>query len=155
MLPDASSILATSTNPKNDGPDLGPIPFPSPEYMGVLRCLTSSLTSSPHGGNGCCQAPGYHQDLDGGNGNGQAPHALVDVPAQRWHSHLSTDQAHGVGAQVSEIVRHARETHDILLERLVAIEPNVTGRLRGLCDSFGNAVDELELIDFLAERRLQ
>jgi hypothetical protein len=61
----------------------------------------------------------------------------------------------GVGAQFSEIVRHAREMHDVLLETLVAIEPSVTERSRGLTESFGNAIDEFELVDLLAARRLQ
>jgi hypothetical protein len=61
----------------------------------------------------------------------------------------------GVGTQFSEVVRHTRELHDVLLEMMVANEPDVVERLRGLCESLGNAIDELELVDFLADRRRQ
>jgi hypothetical protein len=61
----------------------------------------------------------------------------------------------GVCPQFHEIVRHARELHDILLETMVELEPHIAERLRGLTDSFGNAIGELELLDFMGDGRLQ
>ena len=43
----------------------------------------------------------------------------------------------GSGDQFREIVHHAREMHDILLDAIAE-------RLRGLSESFGNAIEELE-----------
>jgi hypothetical protein len=57
----------------------------------------------------------------------------------------------GVGLQFREIVRHAREMHDILLEALRAGGSQASQRMWGLCIALGNAVDDLELLDFLAD----
>ena len=57
----------------------------------------------------------------------------------------------GVGPQFREIVRHARELHDILLEALRAGGSQASQRMLGLCIALGNAVDQLELLDFLAD----
>ena len=59
----------------------------------------------------------------------------------------------GVGPQFHELVRHAREMHDILLDALRAGGSQATQRMWGLCIALGNAVDELELLDFLADGR--
>jgi hypothetical protein len=46
------------------------------------------------------------------------------------------------------LVLHAREMHDLLLENLIAAEPTIAQYARGLADSMGNHLDELEqLID--------
>jgi hypothetical protein len=60
---------------------------------------------------------------------------------------------HGVGPQFREIVRHAREMHDLLIEALRIGGSHVTQRTWGLCIALGNAVDELELLDLLADGR--
>jgi hypothetical protein len=57
----------------------------------------------------------------------------------------------GVGPQFRAIVRHAREMHDLLLEALATGGSQASQRMRGLCIALGNAVDELELLDFLAD----
>jgi hypothetical protein len=59
----------------------------------------------------------------------------------------------GVGPQFREIVRHAREMHDLLLGVLRDGGSQATQRMWGLCIALGNAVDELELLDFLADGR--
>ena len=59
----------------------------------------------------------------------------------------------GVGPQFREIVRHAREIHDSLLAALAAGGAHVTQRMRGVTAALGNAVDELEILDFLADWR--
>ena len=60
---------------------------------------------------------------------------------------------HGVSLQFGEVVRHAREMHDLLLEALRIGGSHVTQRTWGLCIALGNAVDELEILDFLADGR--
>ena len=47
-----------------------------------------------------------------------------------------------------QLVQHAREMHDLLLENLIAAEPSTAQYARGLADSMANHLDELErLID--------
>src|SRR5207244_3250518 len=64
-------------------------------------------------------------------------------------------RARGVDPQFKETVRHAREMHDILLDALRAGGSQVTERMWGQCLALGNAVDELELLDFLADGRFR
>jgi hypothetical protein len=52
----------------------------------------------------------------------------------------------GAGPRFMELAQHAREMHDILLEAIASGGPNVSQRIRGMCTSLGNAVDELEAI---------
>jgi hypothetical protein len=59
----------------------------------------------------------------------------------------------GVGPQFKEVVRHAREMHDVLLDALRAGGSKASQRMLGLCVALGNAVDELELLDLLADGR--
>ena len=57
----------------------------------------------------------------------------------------------GVGDQFRQIVRQAREMHDLSLDALCAGGFQATQRMRGLCTALGNAVNELEIIDFLVK----
>jgi hypothetical protein len=43
-----------------------------------------------------------------------------------------------------ELVRHARELHDLLVEQLDAAELGTNEYARGLVESIGNHLDELE-----------
>ena len=48
------------------------------------------------------------------------------------------------GPELREVVVHARELHDLLLEQMLAAEPANAEYLRGLCDAIGNNVGALE-----------
>ena len=50
----------------------------------------------------------------------------------------------GPGGEFSENVRHARDLHTRLLETLLDAEPAIDERVRGLCDTIGNRIDNLE-----------
>jgi hypothetical protein len=43
-----------------------------------------------------------------------------------------------------ELMRHAHGMHDLLVEALLQNEPLASPYLRGLADSTGNAIDELD-----------
>jgi hypothetical protein len=62
-------------------------------------------------------------------------------------------QETGRGRRFREVISHAREMHDILLEAMITSEPSVAQRVRGLSESFGNAVDELEIAEYLAHAK--
>ena len=47
------------------------------------------------------------------------------------------------GPALHDVVQHARELHDLLLEQVTA-EPRVVDRLGGLCDAIGENVRRLE-----------
>ena len=52
----------------------------------------------------------------------------------------------GTDSDFREIVRHAREMHDLLIEALIENEPLSTAYLRGLSDTTENAIERLEAI---------
>ncbi len=66
--------------------------------------------------------------------------ALVKRMAEARVLHDTT----GVDEAFRENIREARELHDLLLKGLIEAEPGPTEYLRGLCDSMGNNLDELE-----------
>ena len=56
-----------------------------------------------------------------------------------------------IGPAFREIVRHARELHDLLLSQLIAAEPALGERPLGMATAMGNKLFELEA---LAEQQL-
>jgi hypothetical protein len=50
----------------------------------------------------------------------------------------------GVGGEFPRSILQARELHTRLLEALIAAEPAVNEQVRGLCDTIGNRIDNLE-----------
>ena len=68
--------------------------------------------------------------------------ALVKAMAEARVLHENT----GVDEAFRENIRQARELHDLLLKGLIEAEPGPTEYLRGLCDSMGNNLDELEAL---------
>lgn len=52
----------------------------------------------------------------------------------------------GTDAQFREIVRQAREIHDLLIEALIENEPLSTETLRGVVNTMDNSIDELEAL---------
>jgi hypothetical protein len=52
----------------------------------------------------------------------------------------------GIDPDFREIVRHAREMHDLLLEALIENEPLSTAYLRGLSDATENTIEHLEAL---------
>jgi len=55
-------------------------------------------------------------------------------------------EAGDIGHRLREIVGHARELHDIILEQLIVAEPDSIEWVRGLCDSLGNHIADLEKV---------
>ena len=51
-----------------------------------------------------------------------------------------------LGPDLHEVIRHARELHDLLLEQMVTAEPRVVDRLGGLCDAMGENLRRLEAL---------
>ena len=51
-----------------------------------------------------------------------------------------------IGPEVREIIRSAREMHDLYVEALLTNEPLATAQYRGVADSTGNAIDELDAL---------
>lgn len=51
-----------------------------------------------------------------------------------------------IGDAVREVIRHAREMHDLFIETLVANEPLRTAQYRVIADATGNAIDQLEAL---------
>ena len=49
-----------------------------------------------------------------------------------------------IGDEFRELLRHAREVHDLMIERLRDAEPGAVEYARGLADSIGNHLYELE-----------
>lgn len=52
----------------------------------------------------------------------------------------------GIDPDFREIVRHAREMHDLLIEALIDNEPLSTAYLRGLSDATENTIEQLEAL---------
>ena len=52
----------------------------------------------------------------------------------------------GIDPDFREIVRHAREMHDLLIEALIENEPLSTAYLRGLSDATENTIERLEAL---------
>jgi hypothetical protein len=52
----------------------------------------------------------------------------------------------GTDAQFREIVRQAREIHDLLVEALIENEPLSTEDLRAVANTMDNSIDELEAL---------
>jgi hypothetical protein len=50
------------------------------------------------------------------------------------------------GPAFRDLLQHARELHDLLLEQVLAAEPDAADYLRGLCDAMGNKIGDLESI---------
>ena len=48
------------------------------------------------------------------------------------------------GPDLLDVVRHARELHDLLAEQVNAAEPGVIDRLRAVCEAMGHNVRRLE-----------
>jgi len=53
-------------------------------------------------------------------------------------------EAGNVGQELRELIGHARDLHDILLDQLIEAEPDSIEWVRGLCDSLGNHIANLE-----------
>ena len=65
------------------------------------------------------------------------------------------NEAGDVGARFCECVSRARESYDLLLAQLISAEPTTAQYARGLADSMGNHLSELERLLEPAESRLQ
>jgi nucleotide-binding universal stress UspA family protein len=50
----------------------------------------------------------------------------------------------GAGSEFREVARHAREMQDLFIDALLSKEPLATEYFRGIAESTGNAIDELE-----------
>jgi hypothetical protein len=61
----------------------------------------------------------------------------------------------GIDPEFREIVRHAREMHDLLLEALAANERLATEYVRGLGDAAANSIEQLEALAALPDGRMQ
>ena len=59
-----------------------------------------------------------------------------------------------VGPDVRNIVRHAREMHDLLLDALRKNESLAAAQYRWIADSTGNAVDEMEALVARADGKM-
>ena len=59
-----------------------------------------------------------------------------------------------VAPDVRNIVRHAREMHDLLLDALHTSEPLGAAQYRWIADSTGNAVDEMEALVARADGKI-
>jgi len=55
-------------------------------------------------------------------------------------------EAGNLSKDLRDVAQHARDMHDILLEQILAGEPDTVEYLRGLADSLGNNLEELELV---------
>jgi hypothetical protein len=51
-----------------------------------------------------------------------------------------------VGPTFRDVLQHAREMYDLLLEQMVAAEPGAGEYLMGMCDAMGNKLDALEML---------
>ena len=61
----------------------------------------------------------------------------------------------GIDTEFREIVRHAREMHDLLLEALAANERLATEYLRSLSDAAASSIEHLEALTTLPDGRMQ
>jgi hypothetical protein len=57
----------------------------------------------------------------------------------------------GADTRFREIVRQAREIHDVLIEALIENEPASTETLRGLANTMDNSIEELEALTELPD----
>ena len=64
------------------------------------------------------------------------------------------NEAGDTGARFCECVSQARESYDLLLAQLISAEPTTAQYARGLADSMGNHLSELERLLEPAESRL-
>ena len=64
------------------------------------------------------------------------------------------NEAGDTGARFCECVNQARESYDLLLAQLISAEPTTAQYARGLADSMGNHLSELERLLEPAESRL-
>jgi hypothetical protein len=64
-------------------------------------------------------------------------------------------QHSGVGAQFRDLVRHAREMHDLLVEAMMANEHLQTEYLSGFSESAENAIDHLEALATTPDGKMQ
>lgn len=60
----------------------------------------------------------------------------------------------GIDPDFREIVRHAREMHDLLIEALIENEPLLTAYLRGLSDTTQNAIEQLEALAAMPDGKI-
>ena len=60
----------------------------------------------------------------------------------------------GIDAEFRELVRHSREMHDLLIEGLIENEPLSTEYLRGLGESAGNTIGQLEALAEMPDGRM-
>jgi hypothetical protein len=51
-----------------------------------------------------------------------------------------------MGSDFRDIVQHARELYDLLLEQLIAAEPTLGERAQGMATAMGNKLFELEAL---------
>ena len=61
----------------------------------------------------------------------------------------------GIDAQFRELVRHAREMHELLIEALVDNEPLQTEYLSGLSVTAENAIDHLDALATMPDGKMQ
>ena len=61
----------------------------------------------------------------------------------------------GIGPQFRELVQHAREMHELLIEALLADESLSTEYLHGLSESTGNAIEQLEALEDMPDGKMQ
>jgi hypothetical protein len=54
-----------------------------------------------------------------------------------------------IGPALRDLIQHARELCDLLLELLIATEPDSAEYVRGISDVMGNKLDELEALTTL------
>src|ERR1700674_2723964 len=64
-------------------------------------------------------------------------------------------QVQGIDPEFREIVRHAREMHDLLLEALAGNERLATEYMRGLSDAAANSIEHLEALAMLPDGKMQ
>ena len=58
----------------------------------------------------------------------------------------ATADSGDVGPELRDLVRHARDLYEILLEQLIAAGPDVSEEIRGMCDAMGNRLDQLDAL---------
>ncbi len=52
-------------------------------------------------------------------------------------------EAGDVGPVLRDLVHHARDLYNLLLEHVIASEPNAAEDVRGMCDAMGNRLGQL------------
>jgi hypothetical protein len=61
----------------------------------------------------------------------------------------------GIDPEFREIVRYAREMHDLLVEAMIANKAPSTEYYRGLSESAENAIEHLEALATMPDGRMQ